>query len=79
MKFKIFIEKLKSVKKSTWIFWSVMLAFIVLAIVLGIVAMYLSGYTLIAWISQFYPWLIFGIAILIIIVASVVYWKYRRK
>ena len=79
MKFKIFIEKLKSVKKSTWIFWSIMLAFIVLAIVLGIIAMYLCGYTLITWISQFYPWLIFGIAILIIIIVSVVYWKYRRK
>lgn len=78
MGFHEFKEKIKSVKKSTWIFWGIMITFVIIGIALGIVAMYLCGYTLLSWLENFYPWVILIAAILLAIIATYFYWRYRK-
>ena len=78
MKFKQFIEKLKLVKKSTWIYVISMVGFFVIGIGLLFLGIVLSGQNIGAWFAKHYPWFIVGILIAILVATTITYYKYRN-
>ena len=70
--------RLKAVKKSTWVFLSIMTFFVVLAIVLILVAMHLSGYSLIAWLGKFGGWIILVLSVVLLLVLAFAFYKFRK-
>lgn len=71
-------DRLKAVKKSTWVFLSIMTFFFVLAIVLILVAMHLSGYSLIAWLGKFGGWVILVLSVVLLLVLAFAFYKFRK-
>ena len=72
-------EKLRNTPRKTWVFlglWVLVFAIIITSL---LVAMHLSGYTLIEFISQFWAWFVLGILAIIVIIASVLFFKMRNK
>ena len=70
--------RLKAVKKSTWIFLSIMTLFVIAAIVLILVAMHLSGYSLIAWLGKFGGWVILVLSALFLLIMAFAFYKFRK-
>lgn len=69
----------KSKKKSYWWFVGGITAFVIIALVCGVIGMYASGYTLISWFSKFYaPFVIIG-AVVILVVIYILLRKLRKK
>lgn len=69
----------KSKKKSYWWFLGGITAFIIIALVAGIIGMYASGYTLISWFSKFYAPVVIVLAVVIIVVLYITLSKLRKK
>lgn len=78
MKKYLLKDKIKKIKKSTWIFWGIMTAFVILAIAVLLVAMHLCGYTLARWLNQFGAYLVIIIAVILLIVGSAVLIYFRK-
>lgn len=43
----------KSKNKKYWVFTGIIAVFILIALICGVVAMYMSGYTIISWFAKF--------------------------
>jgi len=52
--------------------------FVVLAIVLILVAMNLSGYSLIAWLGKFGGWVILVLSALFLLIMAFAFYKFRK-
>lgn len=72
-------EKIKNTPKKTWVFLGLWVLTFIIIIAALLVAMHLSGYTLIEFISQFWAWFVLGILVIVIIVATVLFFKMRSK
>lgn len=72
-------EKIKNTPKKTWVFLGLWALVIIIIIAALLVAMHLSGYTLIGFITQFWAWFVLGFLVIVIIVTTILFFKMRKK
>lgn len=69
----------KSKSKKYWVLTGIIGAFIILALISSIVAMYMTGYTLISWFAKFGWIVLIVLGIIAIIALGLLFIKMRKR
>lgn len=69
---------IKSKSKRYWILTGIIAGFILIGIIAAIVAMYMSGYTIISWFAQFGWMVLICVAIVALVLLGFFFIKFRR-
>lgn len=69
----------KSKSKKYWVLTGIIGAFIILALISSVVAMYMTGYTLISWFAKFGWIVLIVLGIIAIIALGLLFIKMRKR